>query len=333
MSLLGADERMTAERAREIGLVTEVVPRDELHGADRVGGQGHRRLAGPRRPGHDAGAVDRPRGVPPRRPSRWPTSSPASARTPRRSPKASAGSPPASAWSGAPADLPGSTATRTLSVSRRRARGGERRQFGGSVDRADGDGQSVIGSGTARPRPGDVVELPGPGAHRLVRLGVLRGEGRVLDVALVAPDLEVVLHRGEELLVDPLLRGRGVAWASRRPPAVATTPCRRGRSTPCSIGVHGERQPVLLDALEGGDRAAEADHPAVDPQHHVVRVVAADVGPAGEELPDRSVGVPVERDRRDRRVVHVAEVHAVGAVLGDDLGVHRLASALAVIGS
>jgi enoyl-CoA hydratase/carnithine racemase len=30
MALLGADERMSAERAREIGLVSEVVPRDEL---------------------------------------------------------------------------------------------------------------------------------------------------------------------------------------------------------------------------------------------------------------------------------------------------------------
>ena len=30
LSLLGVDERMSAERAREIGLVTEVVPRDEL---------------------------------------------------------------------------------------------------------------------------------------------------------------------------------------------------------------------------------------------------------------------------------------------------------------
>ena len=30
LSLLGADERMSAERAREIGLVTEVAPRDEL---------------------------------------------------------------------------------------------------------------------------------------------------------------------------------------------------------------------------------------------------------------------------------------------------------------
>lgn len=30
MALLGLDERMSAERAREIGLVTEVVPRDEL---------------------------------------------------------------------------------------------------------------------------------------------------------------------------------------------------------------------------------------------------------------------------------------------------------------
>jgi enoyl-CoA hydratase/carnithine racemase len=32
MSLLGAHERMSAARAREIGLVTEVVPRDELRG-------------------------------------------------------------------------------------------------------------------------------------------------------------------------------------------------------------------------------------------------------------------------------------------------------------
>jgi enoyl-CoA hydratase/carnithine racemase len=30
LSLLGAHERMSAERAREIGLVTEVVPRDQL---------------------------------------------------------------------------------------------------------------------------------------------------------------------------------------------------------------------------------------------------------------------------------------------------------------
>src|SRR4051812_10923453 len=31
LSLLGSEERMSADRAREIGLVTEVVPRDELH--------------------------------------------------------------------------------------------------------------------------------------------------------------------------------------------------------------------------------------------------------------------------------------------------------------
>src|SRR3954452_17947643 len=31
MALLGADERMSAERAREVGLVSEVVPRAELH--------------------------------------------------------------------------------------------------------------------------------------------------------------------------------------------------------------------------------------------------------------------------------------------------------------
>ena len=76
----------------------------------------------------------------------------------------------------------------------------------------------------------DVVELLGPRAQGLVRLGVLLGQRRVLDVALVAPDLEVVLHGAEELLVDPLLevgrrQGRVVAAA-----AAATTPCRRGRT-------------------------------------------------------------------------------------------------------
>ena len=49
MSLLGADERMSAERAREIGLVTEVVPRDELREPAGVGGPGHRRLPAARR--------------------------------------------------------------------------------------------------------------------------------------------------------------------------------------------------------------------------------------------------------------------------------------------
>ncbi len=65
MSLLGAEERMSAERAREIGLVTEVVPRDELRGAGRVGGRRHRRQPGDRHPGHDAGVVDRVGGVAP----------------------------------------------------------------------------------------------------------------------------------------------------------------------------------------------------------------------------------------------------------------------------
>ena len=61
MSLLGAHERMSAERAFQVGLVTEVVPRDEL--LERAGwaAQRHRRLAAARRAGDDAGAVDRAR--------------------------------------------------------------------------------------------------------------------------------------------------------------------------------------------------------------------------------------------------------------------------------
>ena len=64
LSLLGAHERMSAERAREIGLVTEVVPARRAARAGRVGRPGHRRLPAARRPGDDAGAVDGARGAP-----------------------------------------------------------------------------------------------------------------------------------------------------------------------------------------------------------------------------------------------------------------------------
>ena len=77
LSLLGAHERMSAERAREIGLVTEVVPARRAARAGRVGRAGHRRLAAARRPGDDAGAVDRPRGPPHAGASGSPTCSPA----------------------------------------------------------------------------------------------------------------------------------------------------------------------------------------------------------------------------------------------------------------
>ena len=65
MSLLGADERMSAERAREIGLVSEVVPRDELRERVEWAARVDRGRTGHRGPGHHARAVDRPRGLPP----------------------------------------------------------------------------------------------------------------------------------------------------------------------------------------------------------------------------------------------------------------------------
>ena len=104
LSLLGAHERMSAERAREIGLVTEVVPARRAARAGRLGRPGHRRLPAARRPGDDAGAVDRARGPRARRPSGSPTCSPASARTRPRSRRARTASRRASARSGACAD-------------------------------------------------------------------------------------------------------------------------------------------------------------------------------------------------------------------------------------
>ena len=60
LSLLGAHERMSAERAHQIGLVSEVVPRGAPR-AGRVGRPGDRRLTAARRPGNHAGSLDRAR--------------------------------------------------------------------------------------------------------------------------------------------------------------------------------------------------------------------------------------------------------------------------------
>ncbi len=65
LSLLGAHERLSARRAYEVGLVSEVVPGDELRQRSEWAAGVHRRPAGARRPRHRAGAVDRPRAEPP----------------------------------------------------------------------------------------------------------------------------------------------------------------------------------------------------------------------------------------------------------------------------
>ena len=65
LSLLGAHERMSAERAHEVGFVSEVVPAGGARGAGPLGGRGHRRPARAGHPGHAAGPVDGSRGLPP----------------------------------------------------------------------------------------------------------------------------------------------------------------------------------------------------------------------------------------------------------------------------
>ncbi len=64
MSLLGAHERMSAQRAYEVGLVSEVVDDDEVLDGGPVGGRGHRIGASPGHPGDAAGDLDGRRGAP-----------------------------------------------------------------------------------------------------------------------------------------------------------------------------------------------------------------------------------------------------------------------------
>src|SRR5271165_6924640 len=53
---------------------------------------------------------------------------------------------------------------------------------------------------------------------------------------------------------------------------------------------------------------------AVNTQRHLVRIITARVGPAGEEPPLFVDGLPVQAYRRHGRAVNVAEVGAVGSV-------------------
>ena len=85
MTLLGNHERMTAERACEIGLVSQVASAGGLERGGPLGRRGHRLAAAPGRPGHRAGAVGRPRAVPPAGPRR--------------------GRPPCSTWAPTPDEL------------------------------------------------------------------------------------------------------------------------------------------------------------------------------------------------------------------------------------
>ena len=66
MMLLGAWERMSAERAHQMGLVSEVVPQSRAARAGHVGGAGHRLGAGDGDSGHAARHLDDPRAQPAR---------------------------------------------------------------------------------------------------------------------------------------------------------------------------------------------------------------------------------------------------------------------------
>src|SRR5271166_1833190 len=111
---------------------------------------------------------------------------------------------------------------------------------------------------------GHFVELSRPFPQCHIPFGVDLGECWVFHVLLVAPDLQIVEHGGQELLFDDLAQLAfrhigGVAGTSRPPDRVeqvgALVIDRRA----------GENQPMILRALEDADRAAETEQMAVEP--------------------------------------------------------------------
>ena len=82
---------------------------------------------------------------------------------------------------------------------------------------------------------------------------------------------------------------------------------------------------MILRSLEDADRSAQAEQVAVEPQRQIVGIVAARVRPARDELPFVVDDLPVQHPGRDRGVVHVLEMGAVGGVLRHDLRMHRFA--------
>src|ERR687898_786446 len=78
-------------------------------------------------------------------------------------------------------------------------------------------------------------------------------------------------------------------------------------------------------ALEGADCESEPGEVTVDVERHLLLVVTAGVGPAGEESPLLIDGLPVQTHGRDGGTVHVVEMRAVGTVLRDDLRMHGFA--------
>ena len=166
LSLLGAHERMSAERAREIGLVTEVVPRAELREraawAARVIADSPALVI----QGDHARPLDGPRGARARRPSASPTSSPASAPTRPRSRPGRNGSPRASARSGGC---------------------GEERRRGVQCQRAARDG--------ARARPRGSTVATSPSSDRWVDVDA--GEVREPGVVVVEGDRITAVEPGQ----------------------------------------------------------------------------------------------------------------------------------------
>ena len=149
----------------------------------------------------------------------------------------------------------------------------------------------------------------------------------MFDVLLVAPDVEIVPHRDEELLLDPLadLLWRHVGLVTgdaRLPDRVEHV------RVPVIDWRAGEDQPMVRLAGEHADGTAEPEHVAVNPQRHLVGVVAIGSRPARQEAPFLVDDVPLQQFRRHRRAVHVLEVGAVGSVLGHDLRVYRFALGL-----
>src|SRR6202034_2786829 len=118
----------------------------------------------------------------------------------------------------------------------------------------------------------DVVELLRPLAQRAVGTSVLLGQHRVLNVDLIAPDLEIVPEGLQELLLSALAVVIGWGWGVIA--FVTRPPDRIEQIRGLVIDRRGEECQAVVDAaFEHGVGAAYSTRHAIDLHRHVIGVL------------------------------------------------------------
>src|ERR1700732_3939580 len=130
----------------------------------------------------------------------------------------------------------------------------------------------------------NLVELCCPFAHGHIGLRVDLRQRWPFDVVLVPPDVTVLPDGLEELLLH--LRTDVIRWNVGGFTGNLRPPDRIEHVRHLIVdGCAGKDQSVVRRPLEDAHREPKPGEVAVDVQGHLVRVVAAGVGPAGQESP------------------------------------------------